>query len=175
MGSQRDSLQKIAELIRRGSVHPEILKAAKILTRDCDARDDECELEAIFNAVKNGDSRVPWLKSGIRYVSDPRAYDTFYTAQAMIDSCKSGACAADCDDMTVIIGSMAAALGFKVGARAWGPAKNGDYQHVYAVAAAPKNGPWPKAYCGTAMDPTVKKSYLGWEPDGGRILTAWIE
>src|SRR3989304_4060542 len=74
--SQRDALEKLAELIRKGSIDQEILRAAKAVTRDCSARDDLCELEALFQAVKYGDSRVAWLKKGMRYVADPYPFDT---------------------------------------------------------------------------------------------------
>lgn len=176
--SQRQALVEVAKLIRKGSIHPEIIAAAKRLTRDCSARDDLCELESLFNAVKEGDARVPWLKRGVRYVADSYSFDVFNGVGAMIASCKSGSCAGDCDDVTVLLGSLAAAIGFKVGARAWGQGEDqrGDYQHVYPVAAVPKNGPWPRDYSGHGLDVTVPRSYVGWEPEGdGHILTAWVE
>lgn len=173
---QRDALKKIVRLIEKGSVNAEILKAAKILTRECSARDDLCELEAIFYAVKDGDSRVPWLRRGVRYVADPHSYDTFHGVASIIELCSSGACAFDCDDSTILIGALASAVGFKVGARAWGKGsdQSGDYQHVYPVACVPKNGPWPKNYLGHGLDVTVHQSEVGWEPPGGHIMTAWV-
>lgn len=175
--TQRESLEEIAGLIRKGMVDPEVIRAAKALTQDCAPRDDLCELEAIFEAVKNGDSRVPWLKRGMRYVADPRSYDTFFGASAMIEECRNGSCAGDCDDQCIMVGSLAAALGFMVGARAWGPGRSGDYVHVYCVAAVPKSGPWPKGYFGHGLDTTVASSYVGWEPGGGaegHIMTSWV-
>jgi hypothetical protein len=172
--SQRDALEKLAELIRKGSIDQEILRAAKAVTRDCSARDDLCELEAIFNAVKYGDSRVSWLKKGMRYVADPYPFDTFHSASAMIESCRAGACAGDCDDATVLVGSLAASIGFMVGARAWGKGTSGDLLHVYPVAAVPKSGPFPKDYFGHGLDITVPSSEVGWEPQGGHFITAWV-
>ena len=174
MTSQRDALEKIAELIRKGSVDGEVLQAAKKITRDCSARDDLCELEAIFQAVKYGDSRISWLKKGLRYIADPYPFDTFHSATAMIESCRSGACSGDCDDATILVGSLVASIGFMVGARAWGPGRSGDYAHVYPVAAVPKNGPWPKDYFGHGLDVTVPQSEVGWEPAGGHFMTAWV-
>lgn len=175
IASQRDALEEIAKLIRSGSIDPRIVQAARALTRECSARDDICELEQVFNAVKYGDGRVSWLRRGMRYVADSYSFDTFATVNAMIEMCASNACAGDCDDSTILVGALCAALGFKVGARAWGKGDSGEYQHVYAVAAVPKSGPWPKDYFGHGLDTTVDRSEVGWEPEGGHILTAWIE
>ena len=175
--SQRDALEQIAKLIRSGSVNGKVLQAAKAITMDCDARDDLCEVESVYEAVKTGDSRVPGLARGMRYVSDPRSFDTFYSAAAMLDQCEQGSCAGDCDDSTILIGSLLASLGYMVGARAWGPGRSqsDDYQHVYCVVAIPKSGPWPKDYFGHGLDVTVAKSFVGWEPPGGHVMTAWID
>ena len=176
-GSQRQALEKIAVLIRKGQIHPEILKAAKIITRGCDARNDLCELQALYDAVKNGDSRVPWLTKGVRYVADSRSFDNFHAVSSLIEFCLSGACAFDCDDHCILMGSLAAALGFMVGARAWGPGprQGDDYVHVYAVAAIPKSGPWPEGYIGHALDTTVPRFSVGDEPEDGHVMTAWID
>lgn len=175
--SQKNALVEIAKLIRKGSIDPRIQQAAKRLTADCDSRDDRCELQSIYEAVKNGDSRVPWLRRGMRYVADSYSFDVFNGVGSIIEQCSAGACAGDCDDQTILIGSLAAALGFKVGARAWGPSANqrDDYQHVYPVAAVPKQGPWPRDYHGTALDATVPRFDVGDEPEGGHVMTAWIE
>ena len=69
---------------------------------------------------------------------------------------------------------LAASVGFMVGARAWGKGTSGDYAHVYPVAAVPKNGPWPKGYIGHGLDITVPRSEVGWEPEGGHFMTAWV-
>ena len=173
--SQAAALEIIASLIRKGCVNKEILKAAKKLTRDCPARDDLCELQAIYNAVKYGDSRVSWLRDGVRYVADPHSFDTFHGVDSIIEFCAEGACAFDCDDQAaILIGSLCAAIGFKVGARAWGKGNEGDYRHVYAVALVPKEGPWPRGYYGTGLDTTVPRFDVGDEPQGGHILTSWL-
>jgi hypothetical protein len=175
--SQRQALVKIAELIRSGSIDRRIIVAAKTITRDCDARDDLCELEAIFKAVKEGDARIPWLRRGVRYVADSYSFDVYNGVGSLIDLCSSGACGGDCDDHTILVGALAASLGFRVGARAFGKGsdQSDDYQHVYPVAAIPKSGPWPRNYFGHGMDTTVPRSYVGWEPEGGHIMTAWVD
>jgi hypothetical protein len=165
----------IADLIGKGAVDPKIVKAARKITADCDARDDLCELEAIFRAVKEGDSRIKGLESGLRYVSDPRSTDYYLGAKKILEECEDGACAGDCDEHTVLIASLCAAIGFKVGARAYGRKGTKNFTHVYAVVAVPKQGPWSKEYGGHGMDSTVADSYSGWEPPEGRVLTYWLE
>jgi hypothetical protein len=172
--SQGAALEKIAGLIRKGSIDVDILKAAKKLKRGCIDRDDWCEIQTIYNAVKYGDSRVDWLREGVQYVADPHPFDTFHSAHSIVEFCREGAGAFDCDDGTILIGSLCAAIGFKAGARAWGKGVSGDYQHVYPVVLVPKGGPWPRGYYGTGLDTTVPRFDVGDEPQGGHILTSWL-
>lgn len=170
VGDQKEALQKLAEQTQRSVVQPTIRHAAMVITSDCPGRDDLCELEAIFNAVKHGDPRVKGLERGVRYVADPRWADFFTAPHRTLQMCRRGSCAGDCDDQASLIAALAGAIGFKVGLRAWGP-KAGDFVHVYAVATTPKRKP-SKVF---GMDTTVPDSYVGWEPPGGHTLTAWLE
>jgi len=177
---QAAGLKRMAQLIANGlsttKSTPVLIRTARQITADCDGRDDMCEVEAIFDAVKNGTDKVPALSKGVRYVSDTRGTDHFQSAYATLKECEAGACAEDCDGHAVLLASLLLALGFKVGVRAWGP-KIGTkaYSHVYAVVAIPKHGPWPKGYGGHGLDTTVPDSYVGWEPRKGETLTYWIE
>lgn len=172
---QEAALKKIAELIAKGSVDPVIVRAARAITAGCDARDDRCELEAIYDAVKSGTDAVPALRNGFRYVADPRTEDWYQGAAATLRECAAGACAGDCDEHTILVAALCGAIGFKVGARAWGPNPNvRQFEHVYAVVASPKRGPWkPNDILG--MDTTVDEAYVGWQPPRGCVLTYWIE
>jgi len=173
---QRSALQKILKLIERGSIDPDVRRVAIRIVSDCEGKDDLCEAEAIFEAVKHGTDAVPFLRNGFKYVADPRAADFYTGARRILDELSRGSYAGDCDDHTILVGSLCAALGFKVGARAWGPDRNQDvYTHVYCVIAVPKKGPWPKGYTGHGMDTTVKQSHVGWEPPRRRALTMWLE
>lgn len=185
-GSQKSALERIATLVRKGSIDRRIVAAARALTMDCEARDDECELRAIYDAVKKGDDRVAWLRSGMRYVADPRPFDTFSAVSAIIEDCSAGSCAGDCDDHVILVASLCSALGFQVGVRAWGKSKDpdGDYTHVYSVVMMPKSGPWPRDYYGHGMDTTVGDFDFGDEPGNqgnpgegpgmGHFMTAWV-
>lgn len=167
---QRDALRQLAELTQRSVLHPLVRDTAIRLTADCDPRDDTCELEAIFNAVKHGDPRSIPLKNGLRYVADPRWADHFTAPSRILQQCVRGACAEDCDGAAGLIAALAASVGFRVGLRVWGPSAD-DFVHVYAVAGVPKRDPTEVL----GMDSTVPDSYLGWEPGNGHILTAWLE
>jgi hypothetical protein len=172
---QKDALKRIAGLVAKGAVEPSIVRAARAITADCDARDDRCELEAIFDAVREGTDAVPGLKRGLRYVADPKVADYYIGAKRILEECRAGACAGDCDEHTVLVASLAAAIGFKVGVRAWGPKPNvNEFTHVYAVVALPKKGPHPENYSGHGMDTTVTAAHVGWQPPRGRVLTYWI-
>jgi hypothetical protein len=170
VGSQRTVLRHLAELTMKSIVHPTVRHAAMQITGSVDARDDMGELQAIFDAVKSGDSRVEGLENGFRYVADPRATDYFTAPYRSLEACTRGACAGDCDDHAALVAALAGALGFKVGLRAWGRMGQ-DFEHVYAVAAVSKRAPKKVI----AMDTTVPEFSLGDEPPPGRVLTAWLE
>jgi hypothetical protein len=174
--SQSSALKKILGLIEKGSIDPDVRRVALQITRECPGKDDLCELQAIFDAVKHGTDAVPFLRNGFKYVADPRAADFYMGAKRILSECVQGSCGGDCDDHTILIGSLCAALGFKVGARAWGPdPKREAFTHVYAVVAVPKKGPWPNGYTGHGMDTTVEQSRVGWEPPKRRAITMWLE
>jgi transglutaminase-like putative cysteine protease len=169
--AQADSLVKLVQMAQRASVHPLIRETAKLIVRDCASRDDMCELEAVFNAVKYGDPGVAPLRHGFKYIADPRWADYFTSPVDLLNSCLRGGCGGDCDDHTMLIMALCGALGFRMGARAWGRDSKG-FAHVYAVAAYPKRPPAQKVI---GMDTTVDESYLGWEPPKANVLTGWME
>lgn len=172
VSDQREVLRKLAEMTARSIVHPSIREAAIAITGECDARDEECELQAIYDAVKHGTPHVAGLRNGYRYVADPRQSDYFTAPYRTLELCARGSCAGDCDDHSMLCAALAGALGFKVGLRAWGP-KGQDYEHVYAVACKSKRNPSIEDIF--AMDTTVESFDLGDEPPPGRVLTAWLE
>lgn len=169
--TQEDSLMALGGLVERAALDPSIMRAAKIITNNCDARDDNCELQAIFDAVKKGHPAIPGFENGIRYLSDARGADQFISPVAMLRECAEGACAGDCDDHASMVCALGSAIGFRMGLRAYGPLNSKGYNHVYAVAYTPKR--YTKKTVG--MDTSVPSSYLGWQPPRGRVLTAVIE
>jgi len=170
--TQSASLKQLAELAQRASITPLVRSTAKKIIRNCGSRDDLCELQAIFDAVKDGDPDVAPFKNGFKYIADPRFADYFASPVDSIQECINGACGGDCDDHTSLIVALAASLGWKMGARAYGPKDVDGFSHVYAVAAYPKRPEFKRV---VGMDTTVPRAQLGWEPPRGNVLTAWLE
>lgn len=172
VSTQSEALRTLAQLTLRGTVDPLVRATALAITQECPGKDSECEIESIFNAVKYGDSRIPALSKGVRYVADPQWADHFTAPARLLKMCASGLCAEDCDGQAALIAALAGSIGFTVGLRAWGPPNTNEYQHVYAVAIVPKGSQHGKI---VGLDSTVEESSVGWEPPSGRILTAWID
>lgn len=183
--TQENALRLLHELAQRAALNPSVREAALRITQNagCASRDDACEVEAIFWAVKEGDPSVPGLKNGLRYVADPRFADYFTSPVDTLAMCQRGACAGDCDDHAALIAALLASIGWKTGLRAYGVPGSPGYSHVYAVVAFPKkpkhlagqSGPklaWDRVY---GLDTTVPSANPGWEPPKGNVLTAWLE
>lgn len=185
MGSQQAALEALGELTRRATVDPYLRNTALKIIRDCASRDDACELDAIYYAVKHGDPEIPALaRGGIKYVADPRYADYFTSPVDTLRNAERGAAAGDCDDHSALIAALASAVGWKTGLRAWGPKGMGGFIHVYPVVAYPKRarslrgadgqmyGVYEAAY---GMDTTVEGASVGWEPPKGDVLTYWLD
>jgi hypothetical protein len=196
--SQRDALKALAEQTLKSVEDPVVRRTALQIVQGCPSRDDLCELQAIFDAVKYGDPRVDVLRGGFKYVADPRSRDTFVSPRRNLDWCQNfGACGGDCDDHAALVAALAGAVGFKTGLRAWGPPGKA-FAHVYAVAMIPKREPATmygsarigrvglsafraaearkpkKGWKSYGLDTTVKQSFVGWEPPPGNVMTAWL-
>ena len=171
---QKEALKLLALVTRKAIGSPTVVTTARKIVNDCASRADECELKAIYNAVKRGTKAVKALERGVRYQSDPLPVDFFQGPLRTLKSCAQGACAEDCDGHAALVAALVGALGFRVGVRAWGPAKSPDYEHVYAVVGFPKEDPPddPREWLG--LDTTVPEASVGWDPPGGRWLTAVI-
>ncbi len=96
VASQKKALEALANLVEESTIDPLVRNAAIALTSDCDSRDDECEVNAIFNAVKHGDDRVKGLEKGLKYMSDPRWADFFSTPARTLRQLGAGYSAGDC-------------------------------------------------------------------------------
>lgn len=180
---QRDSLMELARITSQDALTETVMLTAKRIAAQsgCKARDGLCELRAIFDAVKEGDSRIPGLEKGVRYQNDPQTMDYFVRPRKMLEICKTGACAEDCDSHAALVAALCISLGFRAGLRAYGPGKTGPYTHVYAVALLPKFpvddvtgrrvGESDTVY---GLDTTVSHSRVGWQPPPGHVMTAWI-
>ena len=172
--NQDEALAAVARLMRAGSEDPRVRATALKIVRECEARDDECELRAIYEAVKNGDPSVEALAQGFPYRADPKTIDWFQGAARSLAMCEHGACGGDCDDHTILVGALAGSLGFTVGARAYAKTRSAPLSHVYAIAITPKRAGRP-GLAGAkviGMDTTVPSATLGWQPPPGRYRDA---
>lgn len=170
--NQTATLKKLVQLAQKASVHHDIIRAARQIVSVCDSRNDDCELEAIFDAVKNGTPMVRGLERGLKYISDPRYADHFTAPARLLEMCRDGACGADCDDHAMFVAALCGALGFRSGLRAYARPDERLYSHVYAVVVYPKRPPFESV---VPMDTTVPTATVGWQPKRGRVLTALFE
>ncbi len=166
VASQKLALQELASIIEPDTVNPLVRDSALLITNDCAQRDDECEIEAIFNAIKHGTDRVKGMENGFKYVSDPRWADFFTSPSRILKQLANGINGGDCDDFSSLFCGLLGSLGFLTGLRAWGR-KPSEFTHVYAVVAVPKIGPTHLL----GLDGTVDESEVGWEPPNGHVLT----
>jgi len=173
---QQAALKTLAKLTRRSLFEPHLAtlrRAVTAITMECDARDDWCELDAIYNAVKYGTDKVPGLQRGLRYIGDPVAFDLFTSPYRILEMCKEGMCAEDCDGHASLVAALAAAGGFQAGLNAWGRKVN-EPDHVFAVVRFPKKQPWKGVVALDTSADVGGDGVVGWNPPGGYNLIEWL-
>jgi hypothetical protein len=123
---------------------PEMRALGLAVTQHCPARDDMCELAAIFDFVV----------THVRYTGDITTKDTF---QSALRTFQFGG--GDCDDHSVANAVLAMENGFPM---KWRITSNtgATWDHIYAMAGVPKNSPrtW------VALDTTLGKNRFNREP-----------
>lgn len=88
-------------------------------------RDWDKEVDALFN----------YVREHVRYTSDTFGVETFQKAGRTLQLKKG-----DCDDLSILLGSLLQSIGYPVILRVVGLGGN-YYQHVYVVAGIPPNNP----------------------------------
>ena len=170
--NQRQALVILADTCMK-SVSTEIIwRTARQIVAQCPAKNDLCEIKAVFDAIKTGTPLVPCLRRGVRYCQENPAEDQFVAPHRLLAECENGACTGDCDCTAGLVAALLSSLGFTVGLRAWGR-PGADLDHVYAVVKVPKGDDRRVARV-LALDTTVESSYVGWEPATGYTVTAWL-
>jgi hypothetical protein len=164
--SDDDRVELIREQIFESIKDPLVIWVARHLTAGCAGRDESCELEAIYNAVKHGPIPLPDGDSGgiietpgLRFVNDPRFTDTYPTAGKILRWQSQGAIGEDCDGHVILVDSLLNALGWLTGG-VIASTDGQEFVHVYPVAAYPKDDPieW------VPLDTTVDEASVGWWP-----------
>lgn len=125
---------------------PLMRRIGLMITRRCPARDDLCELRAIFDFV--ADPR------NVRYTGDIAHKDTFQNA---LRTLQFGG--GDCDDHSALNAVLAMENGFQTKFRITSN-HGATWDHIYAMAGVPKHSPrrW------VALDTTLGPGRFGHEP-----------
>jgi hypothetical protein len=140
----------IIQMIRKGRDNPTVRqRTVQILSQKCGRewcvpeKDWPAEVEAIFKAVREH----------IRYTRDTYGKDLF---QHPVRTFQFGG--ADCDDYTIVLGSMLQSVGYPVRARVIRTTDADDWNHIYLLVGLPPRAParW------VPLDASVNKP-PGWE------------
>lgn len=174
--TQRIALVKAAKLAAKGSVDPKVRDAALIITHGCAKNDGEAQIQAIYDAVKEGHPEVRGLERGVKYVRDPILVDFFTSPGRLLQQCEDDPrkCAEDCDGHAMLQAALCGAIGLRSGLRAFQPKGKSVFTHVYAVACPDvnTNSDQPKLF---GLDTTIDRAYVGWEPGPGKTMTVLLE
>jgi transglutaminase superfamily protein len=139
-----DILRQQVFNVRGGLRDPIMRRLGLLATRQCRARADSCELEAIYWFTANN----------VRYTGDIAGKDTYQTA---LRTLQYGG--GDCDDHGILNAVLAMENGFTCH---WRITSNtgGSWDHIYCMAGVPKHKPveW------IALDTTLTGGRIGREP-----------
>ena len=169
--SDDEQVSLIRDMVFESIKDPLVIWVARKIVADCPSRDWECELNAIYYTVKEGEIPIPvdggkqvvYVPS-LRFVDDVKNIDTYPTAGKIIRWMAQGANGEDCDGHTILVASLLMAIGFLTGCAI--VSKDGvTYSHIFPLAGVPKNNPqgW------MALDTTVKEAFPGWLPPRGSM------
>jgi len=141
---------------------PQTREIATKIIAGCKSRDNMCEAQAIYDAVRKR----------VRYIGDVTpikfpdgevdAIDYFQSARR---TWEMGA--GDCDDHVVLITALLSVVGIPARLRVTSPSKNADWGHIYPIAGFPVTDPrkW------IALDTTLESpTRMGHEVAFGRNL-----
>ena len=156
-----------------------VLWVARHIVSSCPSRDEDCEINAIYGAVKNGPIPLPTEKgtrylpalryvekqagkNGLRFVEDMRDIDNYPTAGRILRWIAEGANGEDCDGHVILICSLLHAIGYQTGAII-ASMDGKDFTHIFPVVGVPRRDPknW------IALDTTVPEARPGWMPGAG--------
>lgn len=101
--NQDAALRELAKLVQQGMEDPRVRATALKIVSKCPARDDLCELQAIYDAVKHGTPEVRALSGGFPYRADPKTLDWFQSAGRSLKMCEHGACGGDCLPLDTLV------------------------------------------------------------------------
>lgn len=176
--TQKEALVTATRMAAKASLDKDVRLAAIAAVSGCAKNDVTCQLQQIYDAVKEGSPGVRGLERGVKYVKDPILSDFFTSPARLLKICQENPeqCGEDCDGHAMLIAAMCASIGIRSGLRAFMPDGESSYTHVYAVACPDLHERGPaKSIRLLGMDTTVDRASPGWEPSPGKILTCMLE
>ncbi len=167
--SDDERLTLIRNLVFESIKDPIVIWTARAIVSECASRDEKCEIEKIYYAVKEGPMPIPIdggkeivYVDGLRFVEDVLALDTYPTAGKILRWMAQGANGEDCDGHTILVASLLMAIGYLTGAGIVSQ-DGSNYVHIFPLVGIPKTNPqeW------LPLDTTVAEAYPGWFPKRG--------
>lgn len=157
-----ERVASIQDLVWKGVQDPRMRKLALQITKHCPERDGLCESQAVYD----------YIKKNVRYTGDVapvkmgrggpiEGIDLFQSARRTLEF-QGG----DCDDHSVLASTLLALNGITPRLRVTATSRNGEDEHIYALAGLPKTAPskW------VAIDTTLPgDNKFGTEHPAGRI------
>jgi transglutaminase-like putative cysteine protease len=144
----KHTVEHVRELVRAGAKDFYVRQKAIdiLMERGVRPKDYYEEIKALFE----------WVQSNVRYTRDPFRVETLHSARRMLEL-RAG----DCDDMTILLGSMLESVGHPVRLVLAGPDPRRPrlYSHIYLEAHL--RGRW------IPLDPTMHHP-MGWAPSSPR-------
>jgi hypothetical protein len=138
------TVEQIKELIRQGAKDFFVRQRAIdiLIERNVPPKDYAGEIRTLFE----------WVKDNIRYTKDPFQVEVLHSARRMLEL-RAG----DCDDMSILLGSMLKAIGHPVrlAIAGFNPVNPRQFSHIYLEVN--HQGRW------VALDPTMPYP-AGWAP-----------
>lgn len=159
------TLNRMVSLISKGKINKDVIYQARQIAMQAPERDQLGQIDAIHN----------WIKQHIYYINDPDKYEAIETLNGIIIKNKKGLelladpvwmlheiqskgqVSGDCDEFTILEGSLLGAIGFPVYVQAIGLQGHGDsYNHVYMYTYTSDGQRIP-------LDGILKDKQTGWE------------
>ena len=133
-----------------GAANGAVRAAALQITRNVPNRDFRAEIQAIFD----------WVKRNIKFRGE---YKEFLQSPVVTLELQAG----DCDDHATLLAALLLTLGHQATFRTVATGGGKEFTHVYVTVRDKRSGQW------IALDTTVAKSTLGWEPENITRQRSW--
>jgi|SRR5579872_699542 len=154
-GGTAQTIRVMRRLVDQALTDPAFIRFAVDLVRNVPAYDDNGEISSLYG----------WVLANIRYTKDPVSKEKLYPPQELLNI-RAG----DCDDIAMLLGALALALGYPARLITMGadPDFPNDFSHVYVEAECPPgSGEW------VPLDAARPGAQFGVEPPRYFRKRAW--